>query len=95
MERLIEWDLMALKDCRGYIDQVETYKIVYGITCKDPTTYFTFTGTFSPKEWHQSGTIYQQTLRSHVPLESLKRALKNILCPPTQDMMATIIIDET
>ena len=45
MEKLIELDLMTLEDRRGYIDLVEIYKIVHGITCKDPTAYFTFTGS--------------------------------------------------
>ena len=47
MEKLIELDLMTLEDRRGYIDLVETYKIVYGITCRDPTAFFTFTGSRS------------------------------------------------
>ena len=47
LEKLIELDLMTLEDRRGYIDLVETYRIIYSITCKDPTAFFTFTGSRS------------------------------------------------
>ena len=47
LEKLFELELMTLEDRRGYIDLVETYKIVYEFSCKDPTAYFTFTGSRS------------------------------------------------
>ena len=43
-EKLVELGLLSLKDRRTYLDLVETYKIVYSISCRDPTIYFEFTG---------------------------------------------------
>ena len=36
---------MSLKDRRLYIDLIETYKIIYGISCNDPSKFFNLTGS--------------------------------------------------
>ena len=36
-ENLVELGSLSLKDKRTYLDQVERYRIVYNISCSDPT----------------------------------------------------------
>ena len=46
-ERLLELGLLTLKDRRVYLDLVEAYKIIYGISCQNPSFFFKLTGTGS------------------------------------------------
>ena len=38
-DKLVELGLMSLKDRRVYIDLIETYKIIYCISCTDPSKF--------------------------------------------------------
>ena len=50
LHRLAELRLLTLKDRRIYLDMIETYKIIYCISCDDPSRYFELSGSRRRRE---------------------------------------------
>ena len=46
---------MSLSDRRVYLDLVEAYKIIYGISCNDPSVFFDLTGSGSRRNTRLTG----------------------------------------
>ena len=84
-ERLLELNLLPLVDRRVYLDLVETYKIIYGLSCPDPSSFFELTGSGNRRRTRMTG-YPRNIIAQRCSLDIRKYFFTNRVVQPWNDL---------